>query len=125
MHAESALPTDLTRSYSATLAEALAWLGHDCPGGCPRGATEMSSRMRFLHLPGAEPPFRTHTVVVVDPEEVPWTATQLHGWLHDVNHCVRRDHIVVRTRAARTVPDRPTRAADVSAGTVVQVAGRV
>ena len=83
-----------------TLAKALAWLGHDCPGGCPRGATEMSTRMRFLHLPGAGPPFWPHTVVVVDPSEIPSTATHLHGWLHDVNHCVRRDHIIVRTRVA-------------------------
>ena len=107
-----------------TLAKALAWLGHDCPGGCPHVATEIGAGMHFLHLPGAQAPFWTHTVVVVDPYEVPWAATRLHGWLHDVNLCVRRDHIVVRTRAARTVPDRPTRAADVSAGTVVQVAGR-
>ncbi len=54
--------------------------------------------MRFLHLHGAQPPFWTHTVVVVDPYEISWTATHLHGWLHDVNHCVRRDHIAVRTR---------------------------
>ena len=84
-----------------TLANALAWLGHDCPGGCPRGATEASTRMHFLHLPGAVPPFWPHTVVVVDPDEIPSAATHLlHGWLHDVNHCVRRDHIVVRTRVA-------------------------
>ena len=96
-----------------TLAKALAWLGHDCPGGCPRGATEMSTRMHFLHLPGTEPPFRTHTVVVVDPYEIPSAATHLHGWLHDVNQCVRRDHIVVRTRVASDVDiDSPVLALD-------------
>ena len=96
-----------------TLAKALAWLGHDCPGGCPRVATEIGAGMHFLHLPGAQAPFWTHTVVVVDPYEVPWAATRLHGWLHDVNLCVRRDHIVVRTRAASDVDiDSPVLALD-------------
>jgi hypothetical protein len=87
------------RSLSFSLGTALAWLGHDCPGACPREATGRLAAVWFSHLPETLGKHAVLTLVEVDFGAAPWSALHGRALLRRINACVRPDRISVRERA--------------------------
>jgi hypothetical protein len=86
------------RSLSFTLGTALAWLGHECPGTCPREAIGHRAAVWFTHLPETLDPHSRLTLVEVDFGVAPWSGLRRKSMLREINHCVRPDRISVRER---------------------------
>ncbi len=89
----------MTRVCAFTLATALAWVGHDCTGGCPDPARLLRADVWFIRRPRTRH-VRATTLVVVDFFEGLSHTTPLpdHAMLRQVNHCTRPDNVVVRQR---------------------------
>lgn len=89
---------DMQRVPSFTLATALVLLGHNCPGGCPRTATECRAAVWFVRLPDDTRSTWTRTLVEVAFLDVPRWGTRSRYLIGAINECVRPDHLRVRAR---------------------------
>lgn len=93
-------PRGVIRVAAFTLGTALAWLGHDCFGGCPRQVAQL--RADTWHLPhglqmdrasDARNPF---SLVLVHFLDTSTTSAPHHSLLRKVNHCTWPNRIRVR-----------------------------
>lgn len=99
-------PDGLTRVCAYSVATALAWIGHDCSGGCPAEAVRLPASVWFVRTPGVNALHWATTPVVVDlsprdgsamPAQTP---DAVRAMLRRVNDCVRSEHICVRERVS-------------------------
>jgi hypothetical protein len=88
----------LTRAPAFTLATALAWLGHDCVGGCPPELTGASASVWLLGSGRVGQGTGADVLVVVGFGDCGLTPTVVDRLLLEVNRCALPDHIRVRER---------------------------
>jgi hypothetical protein len=88
-----------TRTPAFTVATALAWLGHDCDGGCPPLAICTPASLWFVRNQSASYVCPEGTLIVVEIGDDPARATQVRGLISEVNHCTR-NHVQVRERVS-------------------------
>lgn len=87
-----------TEVSAFTLATALAWLGHDCDGGCPATAMCIPAGVWFVRDSSPGRSWRQETLVVIDVGDDPARAARLRALLGEINRCTRRNHIRVCER---------------------------
>jgi hypothetical protein len=104
-------PKGPTRPFAFTVSTALAWLGHDCAGGCPALATSTPASLWFVPQPSPRYLSRQQSLIVVDPGDDPERAAEVRALLREVNRCIGRSHIQVREQVTidqqRTLVTRP------------------
>jgi hypothetical protein len=104
-------PRGSPQPFAFTVATALAWLGHDCAGGCPALATSTPASLWFVPQPSRRYVSRQQSLIVVDPGDDPGRAAEVRALLCEVNRCIGRGHIEVReqvtTDQQRTLVTRP------------------
>ncbi len=93
-------PQSPSPAVAFTLATALAWIGHDCTGGCPPLAMHIPASVWFVPRSSDAHQSWASTLVVVELGETDPAAAQIRPLLRDVNRCTSRNHIQVRERAA-------------------------
>ncbi len=99
-------PVGMTRVCAFSVATALAWIGHDCSGGCPTEAATVPASVWFVRTPAVTARSWATTLVVVDlsPRDGLGVPTQtpevVRAMLRRVNDCTRPEHIRVRERVS-------------------------
>ncbi len=95
-------PDGMTRVCAFSVATALAWVGHDCHGGCPAETKTMSASVWFIRTPGVNARSWATTLVVMElsprggraaPVQTP---DSVRTMLRRVNDCTRSEHIRVQ-----------------------------
>lgn len=86
----------IQRVTAFTLGTALAWIGHDCFGGCPRQTFQLRADIWHLAAPPAPGPNPIFDLVLVRFTETSPATPPLHALLRRVNHCTWKNRIRVR-----------------------------
>ncbi|CAN5594808.1 hypothetical protein BH10ACT8_BH10ACT8_08330 [soil metagenome] len=94
-------PEGMTRVLAFTVATAMAWLGHECTGGCPAAAAELRACVWYERRFALQNHCPASTVAVVDLCHQRAGSEQTQTLLSQVDRCARRDGIAVRERLPR------------------------
>lgn len=107
----------MTRVCAFSVATVLAWIGHDCRGGCPTEAATVPASVWFVRTSGVHTTTWATTLVVVDLSPRPGssvpaqTPDAVRATLRRVDDCTRSERIRVREQ----VSDDHSHAVDTSA----------
>lgn len=91
-------------SATSSLSDVLLDLGHDCPLGCSRAASELAAPVVLVRSGLPVPTTTRPTLVVVDSGASGAPLARSHQLVKFLDRCARQDGIRIRDRRASDVP---------------------